>query len=422
MSLMRPLTILFVLWEGGGNVPPILGLARRMKSRGHRTMVISDPCNESEVSAAGAEFFPYTTAPHRYDKTAASTLLRDYEAANTIQSFKFFLEHIACGPALAYARDVLGVLKNHKVDLVVVNEALFGGCFAAEVMKLPCVMVIPGTSSFPAPGMPPPGMMPKKGLMGKLMDKISSIVFKKLIAYGLPKANEARTALGLSPISNLIDYTFSFPKRVLVMTSPDFEFEAEFPANLRITGPILDDPFVEENKEYWQGADDRKLVLVGFSTTFQNHAGILQKIVDAMHHLPYRALLTLGPAMEENLENVPENVTIRSFIPHSEILPQCAAVITHAGHGTVIRSLAYGVPLVCMPLGRDQTANAARVAYRGVGIKLNKNTSVHNIANAIEKVVEHPDFRNNAKGISIKIREQSNSSRACKELEKAAVS
>jgi len=29
-------------------------------------------------------------------------------------------------------------------------------------------------------------------------------------------------------------------------------------------------------------------------------------------------------------------------------------VITHAGHGSVLKALAAGVPLVCMPLGRDQ--------------------------------------------------------------------
>jgi UDP:flavonoid glycosyltransferase YjiC (YdhE family) len=73
---------LFVTWEGGGNVPPTLGLARRLVERGHTVRVISDPANEMEIRTAGCEFTPYTRAPHRLDKSASSTIARDYEATN----------------------------------------------------------------------------------------------------------------------------------------------------------------------------------------------------------------------------------------------------------------------------------------------------------------------------------------------------
>ena len=417
---MQAKTFLFVLWEGGGNVPPMLGLAKRMISRRHAVIVISDPCNRQEAHAAGCDFFPYTTAPHRYDKSADSTVLKDYEATNTIKGFKLFLDHIACGPALQYAQDVLNVLRNRKIAVVVVNEALFGGCFAAEVMKLPCVMVIPGTCSFPAPGMPPPGMMPQKGLAARLLDVMSSFIFKKLISSGLPSFNSARTKLGLAPLSDIIAYTYGFPRRLLVMTSPDFEFPANFPANVRITGPILDDPFVGETDEnFLAAADAKNLILVSLSTTFQNQVGILQNIIEAIGQLPYRALVTLGPAVV-GLKNIPPNVMIHSFLPHSQVLPQCVAVVTHAGHGTVIRSLAFGVPLICIPMGRDQTANAARVVYRGVGVRLNKKAGAKKIAEAIHRVIENPDYQRKAQELSLKIRQQSQWHKACQELEATA--
>src|SRR5207248_8948080 len=62
------------------------------------------------------------------------------------------------------------------------------------------------------------------------------------------------------------------------------------------------------------------------------------------------------------------NVHVCASAPHSELLKQAAVVVTHAGHGTVIRALAAGVPLVCMPMGRDQNENAARVVFRGAEI------------------------------------------------------
>lgn len=134
----------------------------------------------------------------------------------------------------------------------------------------------------------------------------------------------------------------------------------------------------------------------------------------------YKAVLTLGPALQENFKDVPPSVIIRSFIPHSQVLPKAAAVITHAGHGTVIRSLAFGVPLVCIPLGRDQPANAARVVYHGAGVWLNKKANATKIAEAIRKVVENPDYQKKAKDLSLKIREQNKLQIACKELEQAA--
>jgi hypothetical protein len=68
-----PRAFLFVVWEGGGNLPPILGLAQRLVERGHSVRVISDPCNEQEVLSTGATFVPYTRAPRRHDRHAAST-------------------------------------------------------------------------------------------------------------------------------------------------------------------------------------------------------------------------------------------------------------------------------------------------------------------------------------------------------------
>jgi UDP:flavonoid glycosyltransferase YjiC (YdhE family) len=55
LSPVTPRRFLFVMWEGGGNVSPILGLARRLVERGHHVRVMSDPCNEPEVRAAGGQ-------------------------------------------------------------------------------------------------------------------------------------------------------------------------------------------------------------------------------------------------------------------------------------------------------------------------------------------------------------------------------
>ena len=45
-------------------------------------------------------------------------------------------------------------------------------------------------------------------------------------------------------------------------------------------------------------------------------------------------------------------------------------MITHAGHGSIVKALAAGVPMVTMPFGRDQLDIAARAAYKGAAVKI----------------------------------------------------
>ena len=51
-------------------------------------------------------------------------------------------------------------------------------------------------------------------------------------------------------------------------------------------------------------------------------------------------------------------------------MPRCDAVICHAGHGTVVRALACGVPVVACPHAGDMAENAARVRWAGAGVSL----------------------------------------------------
>ena len=63
------------------------------------------------------------------------------------------------------------------------------------------------------------------------------------------------------------------------------------------------------------------------------------------------------------------------------------AVITHGGHGTVSKALALGVPLVCVPLGRDQFDIAARVAYRGAGVTVKASRPPLAFGDALRRVL-----------------------------------
>ena len=55
-----PRSYLFVTFEGGGNLPPVLGVARGLAARGHHVRVLAEPCLRATVEEAGARFVPFT--------------------------------------------------------------------------------------------------------------------------------------------------------------------------------------------------------------------------------------------------------------------------------------------------------------------------------------------------------------------------
>ena len=104
-------------------------------------------------------------------------------------------------------------------------------------------------------------------------------------------------------------------------------------------------------------------------------------------------MITTGRAVDPVEVSAPENVRVLRAAPHAQIIAEAAAVVTHAGHGTVIKALAAGVPIVCIPQGRDQKDNSARVQRLGAGIRLGKRASPTAIAGAVREVLGKGQYR-----------------------------
>jgi UDP:flavonoid glycosyltransferase YjiC (YdhE family) len=86
------------------------------------------------------------------------------------------------------------------------------------------------------------------------------------------------------------------------------------------------------------------------------------------------------------------NIEAIPYADHDQLLPRCAAVVTHGGLGTTLRALAHAKPLLLLPLGRDQQFNAGRVVERGAGICLPVEASPGEIASALVKLLAQPEY------------------------------
>ena len=158
-------------------------------------------------------------------------------------------------------------------------------------------------------------------------------------------------------------------------------------------------------------------MLVGFSSTYQQQAPLLQRVVDGLSSLPVRGIVTLGPTLHAGDVLPSHNVEVVPSAPHGPILREASLAITHCGHGTVMKALAHGVPMVCIPMGRDQNDTAARVVHHGAGIRLSPRSSATRIAAAAREVLMDPRFRDNAQRLSRAIAEEARTTDVVAELE-----
>lgn len=62
----------------------------------------------------------------------------------------------------------------------------------------------------------------------------------------------------------------------------------------------------------------------------------------------------------------------------------------------MIGALAAGVPLLCLPMGRDQPAVAERVARHGAGLVLDPEAPADRIGDALRRVLDEPGFADGA--------------------------
>ncbi|WP_165186832.1 glycosyltransferase [Caulobacter soli] len=396
---------LFTTWEGGGHVQPMLLVARDLAARGHAVLVLSDPCNESDAAALDVPFHPWTTAPFQTGKTRDDDRLKDHEADNPLAVIQRLLDRVMAGPALAYAQDTLAAIDTFAPDVVVSQELLLGPMAAAEAKGLPLALLAANVWSLPTmPGAPPfgAGMLPATSDEERGMHAMVGQMSRTFFQAGLPDLNAARAALGLAPLDDLFAQ-LDTAKAILLATSRAFDFAPDpLPAPFAHVGPYLADPAWAQ--PFTPPPGDAPLVVVSFSSLYQAQEPALRAIIAALGDLPVRGVATTGPTIDPAEFEAPSNVSVVRSAPHGDLLKHAALFVTHAGHGSALRPLMAGVPLLCLPMGRDQNDNAARVAHRGAGLTLPADANSETIAAAVRRLLEEPAFKAAAETLGAAIR------------------
>lgn len=356
--------ILFVTWDGGGNVPPVLALAKRLRARGHAVQAMG---SASLADRFAAEDVPYLAREPlaEWDQSALAREVLVEAGSSDLVISDFMLPGALCGAEASYRRSVV----------------LVHTLYAAN---------LDGSG----------GLLPMQ--MAATVDGTAAV----------------RAELGLRPVASfgeLLDRAAT-----LLVTSPE-ELDvplARRPSNVRYVGPALEGPGRDAG---WRppGVDDgRPLVVVGLGTTPMDEGPVLRRVLVAVADAPVRVVATVGDHLHPGDFTIPANVHLSRYVRHAAVLPWASAVVSHAGLGTVLAALTHGLPLVCLPLGREQPLAAAAVERVGAGVALDSAASPDVIRAAVVRAVDDLELRAGAARMALRIDELSTSGAAEAEIER----
>ncbi|MGI5205182.1 glycosyltransferase [Spirillospora sp. CA-108201] len=375
---------LLLTWDGAGNQGPMTGLARRLEARGHTVTVAGHRWQRRRFGEAGLAFrtLPRADAGHPAAPPPEGWLPALVDAV------------WACPAHLA---DVPGLLAGGAYDGVVADCLMFGALAALEASSTPAAVLVHS-----APG----ALCPPGGPMDRML---------------LPAVNAVRGRAGRPPIGSLWDAWTPFLPLCTSIRELD-PLAGQAPPSFDYVGPVPDEQQPSGTRLPWAADDTRPLVVAGFSTgPAWDQTSRIQRTLDALADGRHRALVTSATTDVAGVR-VPGDAVVLPWVPHAEVLPHAAAVVTHAGHGTVTAALAHGVPIVALPNpAADQPALARRTAELGAGIALDgESAGPEEIAAAVRTVIEDPSYRAAATALAGRLRAAPGPEYAAARLERHA--
>jgi UDP:flavonoid glycosyltransferase YjiC (YdhE family) len=369
--------ILWLNWSGGGNLPPSLGIARILTERGHHVAFAGRPEMVPRVKTAGFRAIEIDQAYAQVDR---------YPQGH-------FMTRAACyltSPAVE--EQIRSIVDTEAPDIVLI-DAMFPAALAQAGRFRQRTVVFVHTFVF------------RQLDMWRKFFGIFDGMRQQAGFAGLPGPDElwrqrdriVSTSLG------------AFDAQPL----PGWEM-------VRHAGPVLEDEkFAVPTPLPWPESDTTPLVLVSFSTGFeQRNVDKVQWTLDAFADLPVHVVATTGGIVAPNEVAAPPNAVVLNYAAHDPIIRRAALVITHGGHGTAMRALRHGVPMVVIPgPAGDQPYVAAAIAEWECGRALPGDAGADAIHIAAQEILSKPSFRDNARRKAAALANVDGASNAADEVE-----
>jgi UDP:flavonoid glycosyltransferase YjiC (YdhE family) len=293
--------------------------------------------------------------------------------------------------AVRAARETQPLIREVDPHAVVADILTVAAGMAAELEERPWVTVVPHVLPMHPPGFPPYSIgarLPRTAVGSRLWAATRPLMSGGE-KRGRVELNGARERVGLPPLPHI--HGGISRQLALMATFPQLEYpRADWGPWARVTGPLLwEQPYPDTELP----PGDDPLVLVAPSTAQDRRQRMLRAALEGLAGEPVRVLASTNRRAPGGPIATPPNARLVDWVSYAKTMPRCDAVVCHAGHGTVARALASGVPLVACPAAGDMAENAARVAWAGAGVALPRRfTTPRGVRLAVRKVLSEASY------------------------------
>jgi len=357
-----------------GHAFPMLALGRALAARGHEVTLQTWTRWREHVEAEGLAFAP---AP-------------EYQVFPTGPEPLDFYE------AVVHATwDTLPLVREVAPDVLVADILTLAPALAGELAGVPRATLIPHVYPHGEPHFPIYSLgarLPRSELGRKMWRKAQRPVHKGL-ELGRAELNGTRARLGLEPLAHV--HGGISRQLALVATFPQLEYPRSWPEHVRVVGPLMwEPPYHDVEPPPGEGP----LVLVAPSTAQDPEHRLLRAALRGLARMPVRVLATWNRRLPPQPLPVPRNARLVEWVSYSRTMPRCDLVICHGGHGTLVRALASGCPVVACPAIGDMNENAARLDWAGAGVRVPRRfLSPRVLRLAVERALNEPAIARRAR-------------------------
>ncbi len=139
---------------------------------------------------------------------------------------------------------------------------------------------------------------------------------------------------------------------------------------VRHVGPCLDPARLAERA--WTAPPGAgRVLLVSLGTVYNDRPDIYRAAATGFAGTDWHVVMAVGRRVDPAaLGPLPTNVEVHRGVDQLAVLAAASAFVTHAGMGSCVEALWFGVPTVAIPLAAEQFGNAAILAALGVGEQL----------------------------------------------------
>ena len=350
--------VLLSAMPAGGHFRPLVPFGHAALRAGHDVRVATPDTAKDQVRAYGFEHLPAGRdwVSEDIERTADEPDIPGERITEFLRT-----EGYPGAEAVRVARDILAHARTWRPDVVVRENAEFGGYLAAEVLGVPHVSVgaAGSSASYLDPAVLAPALDRGRLELGLPADPAGARIHAYLHANLMPGEYDP----GELAIPHVRCYRQESPVR---------------------PGERLPD---------WVAELPEPPILAAFGTLHPRSAAwrpVTEAVIAGLGLLGRPAIVAVGSSSFE----APPSVRVVERIPQPLALETASLFVHHGGFNSVRESMRAGVPMVVLPWFTDSLANADRCAEAGIALVVPKAlVTPEAIRDACAHVLATPSYR-----------------------------